>query len=104
MKNRTGCIFRAQANGIARFLIALAFSFIASFNLSAQGVAGIQGTVTDEQGGKVTGADVVLRSRSGLQLSTTTDRTGSFEFRNLTTGSYLIEVKAPGFSVFTSDE
>jgi outer membrane cobalamin receptor len=104
MKNKTVSIFRAQANGIARFLLALAFSVIASFNLNAQGVVGIQGTVTDEQGGKVTGADVLLSSRSGLQLSTATNQTGSFEFRNLTTGSYLIEVKAPGFSVFTSDE
>jgi vitamin B12 transporter len=105
MKNRTVCIFKAQPKGIARFLVALVFSVIASFNLNAQGWVGIiQGTVTDEQGGKVTGANVLLRSRSGLQLSTTTDQTGSFEFRNLSTDSYLIEVKAAGFSVFTSDE
>jgi vitamin B12 transporter len=104
MKNRTFCIFRTQTTGIARFLVVLGFSLIASFNLNAQDVVGIQGTVTDEQGGKVAGANVLLRARSGLELFTTTDKTGTFEFRRLTTGSYLIEVKATGFSVFTSDE
>ena len=72
-------------------------------NLFAQGSGGITGTVTDEKGAKVAGAQVTLSSSSGLQLNTSTDESGSFEYRNLRSGSYFVEVKANGFSVFTSE-
>ena|SRR5882724_1553541 len=105
MINRTACVFGARAKRIvAHGLVIIALSFIVSSNLKAQGLAGIEGNVNDEQGAKVAGADVLLHSRSGIQLATTTDQTGAFEFRNLGSGAYLIEVKAPGFSVFSSDE
>ncbi len=106
MKKRTESVLRVSANRVAaRILVAATLVFLLSNNLDAQGVVGrIQGTVTDEQGGKVVGSQVFLLSPSGIQLSTTTDQSGSFEFRNLKPGSYLIEVKAEGFSVFASDE
>ena len=105
MINRTACVFGARAKRIAAHgLVVIALSFIVSSNLKAQGLAGIQGNVSDEQGAKVAGANVLLHSRSGIQLATITDQAGAFEFRNLGSGAYLIEVKAPGFSVFSSDE
>ena len=73
-------------------------------NLFAQGTGGITGTVTDEKGAKVAGAQVTLTSSAGLQLNTSTDDNGAFEYRNLRSGSYFVEVKANGFSVFTSEE
>src|ERR671918_83302 len=41
---------------------------------------------------------------TGTHLNTATDRSGTFEYTNLRSGSYFIEVKANGFSVFTSEE
>jgi vitamin B12 transporter len=105
MKSKTVSVLGASANRIAaHLLITFTLVLLLSSNLNAQGVTGIQGTVTDEQGGKVVGSQIFLHSPSGIQLSTTTDPSGSFEFRNLKSGAYLIEVKAEGFSVFSSDE
>src|SRR6185369_5477131 len=73
-------------------------------NLFAQGTGGITGTVTDEKGAKVAGAQVTLTSSTGLQLNTSTDDNGAFEYRSLRSGSYFVQVKANGFSVFTSEE
>ena len=73
-------------------------------NLFAQGTGGITGTVTDEKGAKVAGAQVTLTSSAGLQLNTSTDDNGAFEYRSLRSGSYFVQVKANGFSVFTSEE
>ena len=64
----------------------------------------IRGTVADENGAKIGGAEVRLISRNGSQLSTTTDNNGTFVFGSLPSGRYLIEVKADGFSTFVSDE
>ena len=85
-------------------LIAIVFALSISANVFAQSSGGITGTVTDENGAKIAGAQVVLTSSTGVHLNTSTDRNGTFEFNNLRSGSYFIEVKASGFSVMTSDE
>src|SRR6185295_5797144 len=69
----------------------------------AQSAGSIKGTVTDDNGAKIAGAQVILSSSAGVQRNTSTSQSGSFEYRNLRSGSYFIEVKANGFSVFTSE-
>ena len=86
-----------------RVLSFVALVFIFTTATSALAQDGISGTVTDENGAKVAGAQVVLRSSSGVYLNTSTDEAGAFKFENLHSGSYLVEVKANGFSVFTSE-
>ncbi len=73
-------------------------------NVFAQGTTSITGSVGDERGATIRGAQVILTFESGTQLSTTTNVSGVFEFRNLKAGAYLLEVKAAGFSVFTSEQ
>ena len=85
-------------------LIAIVFALSISANVFAQSSGGITGTVTDENGAKIARAQVVLTSSTGVHLNTSTDRNGTFDFNNLRSGSYFIEVKASGFSVLTSDE
>ena len=80
------------------------FLLASAINLFAQARGGISGAVTDEKGAKVAGAQVTLTSSAGLQLNTSTDDNGAFEYRNLRSGSYFVEVKANGFSTFTSEE
>jgi hypothetical protein len=81
--------------------VALVFMFTTATSAFAQD--GISGTVTDEHGAKIAGAQVVIRSSSGVYLNTSTDETGAFKFENLRSGSYFVEIKANGFSVFTSE-
>jgi vitamin B12 transporter len=83
---------------------AILFAFCFSTSVFAQGNGQITGTVTDENGAKVMGAHLVLSSSTGIQLNTSTDESGNFDFRNLRSGSYFVKVKADGFSVFTSEE
>ena len=82
----------------------IAFALCFSTTVFAQNNGEISGTVTDETGAKVPRAHVALSSSSGIQLNTSTNETGNFEFKNLRSGTYFIEVKAGGFSVFTSEE
>lgn len=84
-------------------ILAIFVTLIASANLFAQNGGAIRGVVTDENGAKVTAARVVLNFTPGIQLTTHTDQAGAFEYRGLRSGSYLIEVKAEGFSEFTSE-
>src|ERR687892_308663 len=85
-------------------MAAVIFSLTISVSVFAQGNGGISGTVTDDNGAKVAGAQVVLTSSNGVHLNTSTDQGGEFEFKNVRSGSYFIEVKTQGFSTFTSEE
>ncbi|HEU5459825.1 MAG TPA: carboxypeptidase-like regulatory domain-containing protein, partial [Pyrinomonadaceae bacterium] len=49
-------------------------------NVFAQGSGEIKGTVTDENGAKIAGAQVVLNSSAGVHLNTSTDKAGNFEY------------------------
>lgn len=69
-----------------------------------QAQSSIIGSVSDEQGGKIAGADVQLKSRTGIQHSAITDRNGSFVFLGLNAGEYLLEVNAVGFSRYASED
>ena len=104
MKQRYNTKLCFRVCKITPFLTSILFVLTLTVSLKAQGQIAIKGSVGDEQGGKVAGARVVLNSRTGLQLWATTDSSGNFEFRDLKSGRYLIEVRADGFSVFTTDE
>ena len=81
-------------------LVLVCFLFPAS--MFAQDGASLQGTISDQLGAKVAGAEVRVLPRSGGEVSTRTDRDGKFAFANLKPGDYLIEVKAEGFAEITS--
>jgi iron complex outermembrane receptor protein len=83
-------------------LLVLILSF--SMSVFAQGGATISGRVTDERGANVPGAEVRLRSRTGVGLFARTDAEGVYAFNGLAPGDYLVEVTARGFAVATSGE
>lgn len=85
--------------------IALLF-FLCSFPIGvfAQSGAIITGHVRDERGASISGAEVHLRSRSGIRLFGRTDEQGVFAFNGLAPGEYILEVKTRGFAVATSEE
>lgn len=60
-----------------------------------RGTSSIAGTVSDSAGRGVAGADVRLL---GSGLSTITDSTGTFEFRSLAAGAYVVRARRPGLS------
>jgi len=86
--------------GWRAFVLVLALA-ICSF---AQNPSSINGHVTDPRGANVAGAEVQLRSRSGIQLSTATNDNGAYSFKNVPSGDYVIDLTVKGFAGFTSNE
>ena len=85
-------------------LSALVITLIFSFTAFSQSRTTIAGHVKDPRRAAVAGAEVQLRSRSGIHLSANTDDDGAYSFTNLASGDYVVEVKAKGFASFTSKE
>jgi len=68
----------------------------------AQTITGeVSGTVTDESGALVPGAQIVLiHEGTGAQRNTVTSATGIFVFPSLQPATYTVRVTQPGFRVF----
>jgi hypothetical protein len=65
---------------------------------------GIQGTVTDPNGGAVSGASVTSRNLdTGLTQSTSTTDAGIYSLPNLPPGRYAIVVEAPGLKKYSQE-
>ena len=58
----------------------------------------IQGTVTDQSGHAVQGANVAVISDSRVESTKLTGADGKFDITGIPTGSYTLEISAPGFS------
>lgn len=95
---------RRRVSVIGRCCFALLLLLSSSTGALAQGGASITGRVTDEQGASVVGAEVRLRSRSGLVILARSDESGTYAFNGLGPGDYFLEAKAQGFAVRSSDE
>ena len=69
---------------------------------SAQALYGsITGTVKDTSGASVPGATVaILNTQTALERTTVTNETGTYNFTNVTPGSYLVKVTLQGFKEF----
>jgi hypothetical protein len=75
------------------------FLLLLTTTASAQFRAGVQGSVTDAQGGAVVGATVTLTSKetNKTQQATTSDE-GFYRFSELPPGSYTITAEQAGFN------
>ena len=87
------------------------FIFLAVVLLTASPVlaqfetAEVLGTVHDNSGAVMVGANVTLINQdTGIQAKTTTDSIGNYQFFNVRVGHYTITAEAPGFSKFTAKD
>jgi len=64
----------------------------------AQTTASIQGTVTDQSGAAIVGAKVTIKNTAlGIERTTQTSSTGSYEVPALPPGVYTVQVQQSGF-------
>jgi hypothetical protein len=86
----------------AVFLIMFALSIFSTAPLFAQGTAGrIIGAVTDQSGGAIAGATVVVTDVARNTPRTfTTDASGEYNAGNLLPGQYKVHAEAKGFKAF----
>src|SRR5258705_4699446 len=69
-----------------------------------QSLTSLNGTVTDQSGGAVSGAIVeILNLDTALKRSALSDSAGLYSLSQLVPGRYRVTAKAPGFSATTID-
>jgi hypothetical protein len=87
-----------------RILVVGVLVALASTMASAQ-TASIQGTVSDQTGAVVQGAEVAVRSlATNATRVATTSGTGVYSLTNLAVGHYEITVKKTGFKIYRLDD
>src|SRR6516162_1037257 len=87
------------------FLGAAALLLLLPFLVSAQENALISGSVTDNSGAAIVGAEVVLTSTGGnLTRTTQTNSDGAYVISALPAGTFDVAVTAKGFQKFTAKE
>src|SRR5262245_1432341 len=84
---------------------ALAVFILVSFVLAAlaQDAGRLEGQVVDQGGGRIPGADVILRDVGGIENSIKSDREGNFAFSGLAPGRYTVRVVASGFAPYQNE-
>ena len=65
-----------------------------------QGTGSLRGRVSDELGGLIIGAVVILSDASGNEQTVTTNSVGTYEFKALVPGSYTLRATASGFALY----
>ena len=61
----------------------------------------LTGTISDVSGGGVPGATVTIKNEdTGLELSATTDSTGTYTIRNIAGGTYALKATLQGFKEY----
>jgi hypothetical protein len=87
---------------IARYLhIAVLVSALNCVDGWAQATAQISGTVSDQSGAVLPGAEITAtQTETGIVRNTISNETGSYVLPNLPLGSYRLEVSLPGFRKF----
>ncbi len=93
------CVYLRCRTFLALSILLLGFSLVSSSPLFSQGSSGrILGTVTDSNGGAISGATVtVLDVARGTTRTLVTDDTGAYSAPNLLTGQYKIRAEFKGF-------
>jgi len=92
----------SNSRTIISLLAVLALFLGSAFTARAQVTsADVRGTIMDEQGGAVAGADVTITNATGLTRSTKSGSDGAYSFTELPLGTYSIHVTHAGFKAET---
>src|SRR5690349_24885047 len=92
---------RRTARWLLSGLFALSFSILMTAGAWAQTTAQVSGTVKDQSGAVLPGAEVTAtQTETGFKRTVVTDETGSYLLTNLPVGPYRFEAGLPGFRTY----
>jgi Carboxypeptidase regulatory-like domain/TonB dependent receptor len=84
-----------------RLIGTLVLSLLTCTGVFAQATAEISGTVKDQTGAVLPGAEIkATQTDTGIERTTISNETGSYVLPNLALGPYRVEVSLPGFRTF----
>ena len=87
-----------------RFLVIVFACLLSASGLWAQTASGaLRGQVADPSGAAIAGASVIMTPTSGSPIVVRSNGQGSYEFKNLPAGKYILTVAATGFTLFEND-
>ena len=93
---RCGCLLKTVRTSLPIFLV---FCFGIRFSAAMQVTSEISGTVMDQSGSPITGAEVVIRAdATGAVTKSTTESDGHFVSAGLLPGVYTITASCKGFT------
>src|ERR1700694_1754824 len=87
--------FRKTCTWIVSAVFALWLIAPAAFS---QGRGSLRGSIVDERGAVIVGANVTLTDSSGAQKTATSNADGAYTFNGLAPGKYLIHAASAGFA------
>ena len=100
-------MFRGSSSFGISCLLALCLSLsVFAFSANAQiGNASLSGTVTDQSGGVVAGAELTLINTAlGIETKFISNERGEYTFRNLTPGTYELRTSKTGFENYVQKD
>src|SRR5712664_2197962 len=97
--NKTWCVCLRKA--FQAFCALLGLLLLCPLAYSQGSFGRILGTVTDQSGGVVTGATVIVVDKDrGVSRTLTADDVGVYNAPNLTPGNYIVRVESKGFKIY----
>jgi hypothetical protein len=87
-------------------ILCVAFTLILCVDMlfAQQATGGLRGQITDELGGVIVGATVVIVDSKGVEKSVTTNEQGIFSIGGLTPGNYTVRVNVEGFEPYENTD
>jgi hypothetical protein len=90
--------FGLIVRGLIPFALAMMLSSFGIYAQQQQSMGELRGQVTDEFGGLIVGANVILTDERGIVKTVATNSEGSYLFSKLAPGRYSVRVEARDFS------
>ncbi len=87
-----------------RAILLLTLMVSAAVAMGQQGKATLKGQVSDEFGGVIVGASVVITDAKGVAKTATTNGDGNYSIAGLAAGKYSVQVTAAGFASYENAE
>ena len=94
-----------KVSAAVRFVVILLLLILLSFPAAwAQNATGsLRGQVTDPSGAVISNATVIMTPATGAPVTAQTNAQGSYEFKSLPAGKYMLTAVAEGFNSFEND-
>src|ERR1043166_2555167 len=87
-----------------RSILIVTLLFSATLAMGQQGKASLKGQVSDEFGGLIVGATVVVTDAKGAGKTVTTNNEGNYSISGLEPGKYSLQISATGFGTYENAE